>query len=130
MMLFGWAIGLIIAGLVLRLGLGAESLAWAAIFFIQPFSARLLPGRHPAAPSAGSPTCCPRPRCSRACGRSWSSTASTWALFAQAVAVLLVWLVVGGDGLHAPVPQRAPARAAAAERRVADGVVLEATAGP
>ena len=38
MMLFGWAIGLIIAGLVLRLGLGAESLAWAAIFFIQPFS--------------------------------------------------------------------------------------------
>lgn len=38
MLLFGWAIGLIIAGLVLRLGLGAESLAWAAIFFIQPFS--------------------------------------------------------------------------------------------
>lgn len=38
MMLFGWAIGLIVAGLVLRLGLGAESLAWAAIFFIQPFS--------------------------------------------------------------------------------------------
>lgn len=38
MILFGWAIGLIIAGLVLRLGLGAESLAWAAIFFIQPFS--------------------------------------------------------------------------------------------
>lgn len=38
MMLFGWAIGLIIAGLVLRLGLGAENLAWAAIFLIQPFS--------------------------------------------------------------------------------------------
>ena len=43
MMLFGWAIGLIIAGLVLRLGLGAESLAWAAIFFIQPFSAVYYP---------------------------------------------------------------------------------------
>ncbi|MFO1073158.1 MAG: ABC transporter permease [Geminicoccaceae bacterium] len=38
LMLFGWAIGLIVAGLVLRLGLGAESLAWAAIFLIQPFS--------------------------------------------------------------------------------------------
>lgn len=38
MMLFGWAIGLIIAGLVLRLGLGAENLAWASIFLIQPFS--------------------------------------------------------------------------------------------
>jgi ABC-2 type transport system permease protein len=43
MMLFGWAIGLIIAGLVLRLGLGAENLAWAAIFFIQPFSAVYYP---------------------------------------------------------------------------------------
>lgn len=38
LLVFGWAIGLIISGLVLRLGLGAESLAWAAIFFIQPFS--------------------------------------------------------------------------------------------
>ncbi len=38
LLLFGWAIGLIIAGLILRLGLGAESLAWAAIFFLQPLS--------------------------------------------------------------------------------------------
>jgi ABC-2 type transport system permease protein len=35
---FGWAMGLMIAGLVLRLGLGAESLAWALIFLIQPLS--------------------------------------------------------------------------------------------
>lgn len=35
---FGWAIGLIISALVLRLGLGAESLAWAAIFLFQPLS--------------------------------------------------------------------------------------------
>jgi ABC-2 type transport system permease protein len=35
---FGWAMGLIIAALVLRLGLGAESLAWAAIFLFQPLS--------------------------------------------------------------------------------------------
>ncbi len=48
MMLFGWAIGLIIAGLVIRLGLGAESLAWAAIFFIQPFSAVYYPIDDPA----------------------------------------------------------------------------------
>lgn len=38
LLMFGWAIGIIVAGLVLRLGLGAESLAWASIFFIQPFS--------------------------------------------------------------------------------------------
>jgi ABC-2 type transport system permease protein len=37
-LVFGWAVGMIISGLVLRLGLGAESLAWAAIFFLQPFS--------------------------------------------------------------------------------------------
>ena len=38
LLMFGWALGIIIAGLILRLGLGAESLAWAAIFFIQPLS--------------------------------------------------------------------------------------------
>ena len=38
LLVFGWAMGLIIAGLVLRLGLGAESLAWALIFLIQPVS--------------------------------------------------------------------------------------------
>jgi ABC-2 type transport system permease protein len=35
---FSWALGLIIAALILRLGLGAESLAWAAIFLFQPLS--------------------------------------------------------------------------------------------
>jgi ABC-2 type transport system permease protein len=35
---FGWAIGLIISALVIRLGLGAESLAWGFIFFLQPIS--------------------------------------------------------------------------------------------
>lgn len=38
LMLFGWCMGLIISGLVMRLGLGAESLAWALIFLIQPVS--------------------------------------------------------------------------------------------
>ncbi|MDA8360669.1 MAG: ABC transporter permease [Gammaproteobacteria bacterium] len=34
----GWAIGLLVAGLVLRYGLGAENLAWAAVFAIAPVS--------------------------------------------------------------------------------------------
>jgi ABC-2 type transport system permease protein len=38
LLVFGWAMGLMIAGCVLRLGLGAESLAWALIFLIQPLS--------------------------------------------------------------------------------------------
>jgi ABC-2 type transport system permease protein len=33
---FGWAIGLFVAGLVMRYGLGAESFAWAFIFALAP----------------------------------------------------------------------------------------------
>jgi ABC-2 type transport system permease protein len=35
---FGWAIGLFVAGLVMRYGLGAESFAWAFIFALAPLS--------------------------------------------------------------------------------------------
>lgn len=38
LIVMGWAIGLVVAGLVLRYGLGAENLAWAAIFAIAPVS--------------------------------------------------------------------------------------------
>ena len=38
LMIFGAATGLAVSGLVLRCGLGAESLAWAAIFAIAPIS--------------------------------------------------------------------------------------------
>jgi ABC-2 type transport system permease protein len=35
---FGWAIGLFVAGLVMRYGLGAESFAWAFIFALAPLA--------------------------------------------------------------------------------------------
>ncbi len=38
LMVFGWAIGLAVSGLILRFGLGAEELAWAAIFVLAPVS--------------------------------------------------------------------------------------------
>jgi len=38
LLMFGWAIGLVVSALVLRFGLGAESLAWVAIFAIAPLS--------------------------------------------------------------------------------------------
>ncbi|SNB68569.1 ABC-2 type transport system permease protein [Arboricoccus pini] len=38
LLMFGWSIGLIIAGCLLRLGLGAESLAWGIVFLLQPLS--------------------------------------------------------------------------------------------
>lgn len=38
LIVMGWAIGLMVAGVVLRFGLGAESIAWVAIFALQPVS--------------------------------------------------------------------------------------------
>jgi ABC-2 type transport system permease protein len=38
LLLFGWSVGLVVAALVLRLGLGAESLAWVAVFALAPLS--------------------------------------------------------------------------------------------
>ncbi|MBL8667076.1 MAG: ABC transporter permease [Rhodospirillales bacterium] len=38
LLIFGWSIGLIVSALVLRLGLGAEGLAWVAIFALGPLS--------------------------------------------------------------------------------------------
>ena len=36
LLMLGWAIGLMVSALVLRYGMGAESIAWAAIFAIAP----------------------------------------------------------------------------------------------
>lgn len=38
LMVMGWCIGLIVSAVVLRFGLGAESMAWVAIFLISPLS--------------------------------------------------------------------------------------------
>jgi ABC-2 type transport system permease protein len=38
LMVFGWAIGLAVSAMILRWGLGAEELAWAAIFLVAPVS--------------------------------------------------------------------------------------------
>ncbi len=38
LIVMGWAIGLVMSGVVLRYGLGAESLAWVAVFAVAPIS--------------------------------------------------------------------------------------------
>jgi len=38
LLVMGWSVGLMVSGLVLRAGLGAEGLAWAAIFALAPVS--------------------------------------------------------------------------------------------
>jgi ABC-2 type transport system permease protein len=43
LLVFGWAIGIVTAGLLLRFGYAAEMLIWAIPFLIQPFSAVFYP---------------------------------------------------------------------------------------
>jgi ABC-2 type transport system permease protein len=43
LIMFGWSIGLAVSGLVMRYGMGAESLAWASIMAIMPLSAVYYP---------------------------------------------------------------------------------------
>lgn len=43
LIVMGWSIGLVVCGLVLRWGLGAESLAWLAVFALAPLSAIYYP---------------------------------------------------------------------------------------
>jgi ABC-2 type transport system permease protein len=43
LLVMGWAIGLLVSALVLRFGLGAENLAWVAIFAVAPVSAIYYP---------------------------------------------------------------------------------------
>jgi ABC-2 type transport system permease protein len=43
LIIMGWAIGLAICGLILRHGLGAESIAWFAVFILAPVSAIYYP---------------------------------------------------------------------------------------
>lgn len=43
LILTGWWVGILTTGLILRFGQGAESLAWALAFLLQPFSAVFYP---------------------------------------------------------------------------------------
>lgn len=43
LLVFGWAIGMMVSALVLRVGQGAESVAWLAIFLLAPISAVYYP---------------------------------------------------------------------------------------
>jgi ABC-2 type transport system permease protein len=43
LLMFGWAIGMMVCALILRVGQGAESVAWLAIFLIAPISAIYYP---------------------------------------------------------------------------------------
>jgi ABC-2 type transport system permease protein len=43
LLLFGWSVGIVVCGLILRNGLGAEMLAWTLLFLIMPLAAVFYP---------------------------------------------------------------------------------------
>jgi len=43
LLLFGWSVGIVVSGLILRNGLGAEMLAWTLLFLIMPLAAIFYP---------------------------------------------------------------------------------------
>lgn len=43
LIVMGWALGLIMSGVIMRYGLGAENIAWGAVFILQPLSAVYYP---------------------------------------------------------------------------------------
>lgn len=43
LMIMGWAVGLVMAGLIMRYGLGAENLAWGTAFILMPITAIYYP---------------------------------------------------------------------------------------
>ncbi len=43
LLIFGWALGMVLSGIILRFGQSAESLAWLAIFLLAPVSAIYYP---------------------------------------------------------------------------------------
>lgn len=96
LMVFGWAIGMIISALVLRLGMGAESLAWAAIFFIQPISGVYYPVA--TLPAAVQPVAWLLP--SAPVFENMRSVLIDgrfdWGLFLYALVLLAAWLVLAG----------------------------------
>jgi ABC-2 type transport system permease protein len=96
MLVFGWALGLIVAALVMRLGLAAESLAWGLIFLFQPFSGVYYPIA--TLPELVRPLCWLLPS-------AWVFEGMRavlieqrfdWPLLAGAVAADLAWLLASG----------------------------------
>ena len=106
LLVVGWAIALFVIGLILRVGQGAEILAWGFIALIMPLSGIFYPvSALPEALAAGRRRRC-RPRtssrrraaCSRATGCSWAevgiAAAESAVLVAGAVAFLVAMLAV------------------------------------
>jgi hypothetical protein len=64
-----WSVGIFVSGLVLRNGLGAESIVWTLMFGLMPLPASIIRSRCCRTGCNMSPGRCRRPMCSRECAR-------------------------------------------------------------
>ncbi|WP_027134350.1 ABC transporter permease [Geminicoccus roseus] len=97
---FGWSIGLMISGTVMRLGMGAESLAWAAIFLIQPLSGVFYPIETLPGWVQAIAWCLPTAPVFEGMRAVVIDNRFDTGLFAQALGLLAVWLAIG-TGVYA-----------------------------
>ena len=124
LIVLGWAIGLAVSGMVLRWGLGAEELAWAAIFLLAPISGVYYPIA--VLPEWLQPVAfaVPASTCSKACGRCCCSNEFSVRLFFNALGLNVLYMIGRDRHLSRRDPLRARARNA-----VADGRVISAIGG-
>ena len=119
LLMFGWAIGLAVSAMILRWGLGAEELAWAAIFLFAPVSGVYYP-------IAVLPRVAAGDRLGAAVGvrvrghaRGAAATArSTGRCWHTALVLNVVYLAVGCGAVRAGRCATRATRAAAADGRV------------
>lgn len=98
---FGWAIGLVIVGLVLRLGLAAENLAWGAIFLLQPISGVYYPVEVLPEPLEAIASCLPSAAVFEGMRAVLIEGRFDTGLLGQALAALALWLAIGAAGFSA-----------------------------
>lgn len=94
LLLFGWALGMISVALILRFGHGAESLAWAVPFFIQPISAVFYPVSALPKSLQSVANWLPSTYSFEAMRESLNSGAVRWDYFAKALGLNLLYLAM------------------------------------
>src|SRR5438067_5884190 len=95
LIVLGWAIGLAVSGMVLRWGLGAEELAWAAIFLFAPVSGVYYPIDVLPAPLQAVAYSLPSAYVFEGMRAALLTQTFRWDLLLRAFALNLVYLAIG-----------------------------------
>jgi ABC-2 type transport system permease protein len=95
LLLFGWAIGIFTAGLLLRFGYAAEALIWGIPFLIQPFSCVFYPVEALPAWAQGIARCLPSTYIFEALRSALRDGAVPWAVWPIILGLNLVYFLIG-----------------------------------